>query len=1298
MAKIGQRRGGGSGTGTGSRTVSGGGGTPAVHLSQNGNSNFGLVLGLQHEEAGPDWAFFGNARRTTPTLPVASLAGSTGGSSLRIQLPERFIQPSTATGWNVRVTQGQPAVAEVAATAPTFDIHTNAAGTQGIRVTLAAGAVGNNADITLHGSAGSLSRFTLDGAGAVLTDIFIPSTATAADVLGQFYVTAGTASSGILQLAVTNPFPELPTPVNITSVAYFGGETGTSVIGGLTLAQISGRTSVTGTNVDISAAADGTSGTDAIPAVARTPLSASLDETNKRINITAVSTDTLNQIVAIVRPVTYPVQVTFDAVDGYSSTSGTTGAFSEGSLISATGGSATLSSTTFFGGAVGASVDVAFSVGTDQQTILITANETAQTVSLRYASSDSQQTLLDYLDERSISGANVTFFASEIYNTNLSVGLESPPISARPFLEYYPEGSAGSGGSSGGSGGLNTAAVDTRINTIVNKSFVDALDIDADTLDGLDSSALASAGSGSLVVTHKGTNTFDPITATTDITVDDIWYVIAASGTTGDLVGRENKLVRRTAPNTYEYEAPEEGSIHDLTSPTIDTDDDQPIIERIMFRSGEWRSTSEGIDNTSSGIVAHAEGRGNTASGEASHAEGINNTASGVASHAAGRNNEARGDASYAGGDDARAVGNDSFAHGENVTAIPFDSFIIGKNGVIGRNSTLFGIANGAHIPDETVRSTTEDLNLILKITDNGVLYASDIIIGDVDEGSGLSVPKVGDAAADLGGVNLHEVPGPQTNDPLEYGFEDFTDQDTYDAGPSTAAGARGIIFNSATVATATEFKISLYPYHAPIFDALVNSNSIGTTIDVISGFDITRVWCGHLVSVTANDSIRTVQVTPNENNPELSSSMDFSTRILVHGHWEVEVDERIREIFSQEDEDKLDRYPNNPQTMGAGRTQNYRTISNDYFLVDYDSTAFTGNTLTAGQIMIAPESAGEREVKIHFQDEDFDNDLTSFLEQADDSNCEITFTSQFNSSNVFSGDMVSATSLPYTGNVFGFSITETSSIAINDTNFSGSRRVAIRIQSIIDKRLDDLESRGDGGNSGPAGRMRIFPETLADVSDFEGTHWLVLDELDETVLNNSAIDTFRLDHEDSNINLHNVTWTLNGGTREFQIDITNAEYLSMNIGSADYIELVGIFYDDTNSIDIARTAPLLIPVQDVNQFPASRSDLPGAPMILQAAVDGGNTAGVASITLPTNYTNWRNIEVVLWRNNGNRIGRSSLRTAVIAAQTGDRNIVLSGNLGASNLNNAGALTWDQSARTLTAQNSHRIIFAELFN
>lgn len=76
------------------------------------------------------------------------------------------------------------------------------------------------------------------------------------------------------------------------------------------------------------------------------------------------------------------------------------------------------------------------------------------------------------------------------------------------------------------------------------------------------------------------------------------------------------------------------------------------------------KSTTEGSNNTASGVCSHVEGSDNTASGDCSHVEGFKNTASGRYSHVECFNNTASGNYSHAGGAESSALGESSFVHG----------------------------------------------------------------------------------------------------------------------------------------------------------------------------------------------------------------------------------------------------------------------------------------------------------------------------------------------------------------------------------------------------------------------------------------------------------------------------------------------------------------------------------------------------------------------------------------------------------------------------------------------------------
>lgn len=97
---------------------------------------------------------------------------------------------------------------------------------------------------------------------------------------------------------------------------------------------------------------------------------------------------------------------------------------------------------------------------------------------------------------------------------------------------------------------------------------------------------------------------------------------------------------------------------------------------------------------------------------------------------------------------------------------------------------------------------------------------------------------------------------------------------------------------------------------------------------------------------------------------------------------------------------------------------------------------------------------------------------------------------------------------------------------------------------------------------------------------------------------------------------------------------------------------------------------------------------------VIQAAVDGADGAGVASITLPANYADWDHLDIAMWEENADDIALKSIPTAVIAAQTGDRKLLVDRDAsGGERLR----LLWDMSARTLTRNgNTDTIIYAAL--
>ena len=103
-----------------------------------------------------------------------------------------------------------------------------------------------------------------------------------------------------------------------------------------------------------------------------------------------------------------------------------------------------------------------------------------------------------------------------------------------------------------------------------------------------------------------------------------------------------------------------------------------------------------------------------------------------------------------------------------------------------------------------------------------------------------------------------------------------------------------------------------------------------------------------------------------------------------------------------------------------------------------------------------------------------------------------------------------------------------------------------------------------------------------------------------------------------------------------------------------------------------------------------------GGIYVLQAAVNGSGTAGAASVTLPNNYAEYSKVSLAMFESGASRIGTAVLLVPMLAAQTSSQVIVVSGNPGASNLSSLASVTWNPTARTLTANQRDRIIYAAL--
>lgn len=100
------------------------------------------------------------------------------------------------------------------------------------------------------------------------------------------------------------------------------------------------------------------------------------------------------------------------------------------------------------------------------------------------------------------------------------------------------------------------------------------------------------------------------------------------------------------------------------------------------------------------------------------------------------------------------------------------------------------------------------------------------------------------------------------------------------------------------------------------------------------------------------------------------------------------------------------------------------------------------------------------------------------------------------------------------------------------------------------------------------------------------------------------------------------------------------------------------------------------------------------ATSVIVAAVDGADNAGVTNFQLPANYTDWKNLVVAMWEGEYDDIVEKSMPTAVIAAQTADREFLISRDAQAGR---SVRLMWDLSERRMTrVHQMDTIIYAAL--
>ena len=170
------------------------------------------------------------------------------------------------------------------------------------------------------------------------------------------------------------------------------------------------------------------------------------------------------------------------------------------------------------------------------------------------------------------------------------------------------------------------------------------------------------------------------------------------------------------------------------------------------------------------------------------------------------------------------------------------------------------------------------------------------------------------------------------------------------------------------------------------------------------------------------------------------------------------------------------------------------------------------------------------------------------------------------------------------------------------------------------------------------------------------------------------------------------VAWTQQGS---FTVtpDVNDIE--AMELVSSTRVIVAVSFYDAAsggNNLGTAIAATSIVPTPPTPYTPSTH--------VLQAAVNGGDTAGTTSLSLPTTgenyYANFKYLEIAMWEQQRDRIGQALIPIPVLAAQTTNRIIVVNGNPGATNTGSLASVTWNPTARTITAESGDRIIYAAL--
>ena len=416
---------GGPGDGSGG-SGGGGGGAPAAEVNQNGTTRRGILFGLEYPEAGADWALNIAERRHAPTLPVASFDNNGAGNNpLTVRLPHSFVQPSSVSGvnWLLQMQVGQHHVPATVSTQATGILYASPTDTvNGLRFTVPVSRDEGSASNGWQVTARLASAFTNGFAGRSWNLNF-----QANRTLTSIANTLGSTIFGTVE------------------VVGDGSTIFTHAAGGATR----------------SVTLDG--GTDAAPAIDRDPLSASLNFDSQRIEIICVDTDTIAEIAAVLRAMMYNIRLSTSPIDPYAELDApySQGQFNETGLVTFNAGAQVLD-LDYFSGGIGTGSGIFFSTGVDIEGFETSLDIDNKEIGIKYHDTDNISLIASGYDERKVGDGQLR--TTIIHDTVETDRLESPPISSRPFIDYYADG-VGSGESGGVSSSILTALSD-RINSI----------------------------------------------------------------------------------------------------------------------------------------------------------------------------------------------------------------------------------------------------------------------------------------------------------------------------------------------------------------------------------------------------------------------------------------------------------------------------------------------------------------------------------------------------------------------------------------------------------------------------------------------------------------------------------------------------------------------------------------------------------------------------------------------------------------------------------------------------------------